>query len=124
MDNTAVSLRLYRKKGALPILGDVLRARSDILGLLAECAQSRADVVELDLCTRSAFVLLHPGVIRDVLVADNDAWLRQGNLETRAIAAFLGRGVLTTDGDAWLQYKRLNAPAFRRRRHASSSCAA
>lgn len=109
-----ISCSLNRRRGGLPLLGDLLRMRGDHLGLLAECAATGADIVEVDLASRSAFVLCNPSVAREVLIEDNDAFVRAGNLETASIRAFLGRGVLTSDGDAWLAYKRMNAPAFAR----------
>lgn len=109
-----IACSLNRRRGGLPLLGDLLRMRGDHLGLLAECAATGADIVEVDLASRSAFVLCNPSVAREVLIEDNDAFVRAGNLETASIRAFLGRGVLTSDGDAWLAYKRMNAPAFAR----------
>ena len=110
----ATTYRLHRRPGALPLLGDLLRARADHLGFLDECMGTGADIVEVDLATRAGFAVFHPDAVRQVLVDDNDLWLREGNLETRAIAAYFGRGVLTTDGPDWLACKRLNAPAFAR----------
>lgn len=106
--------QLFRKPGELPLLGDLLRGRRDHLALFDDCMRSGADIVEIDLCVRAGFVLLQPEAVRRALVADNDALVRRGNLETAAIGAFLGRGVLTTDGDTWLAHRRLNAPAFGR----------
>lgn len=103
-----------RKPGELPLLGDLLRGRRDHLALIESCVELDADIVEIDLCVRRGYVLLHPEAVRQALVTDNDALVRRNNLETSAIRSFLGRGVLTADGDTWLFHRRLNAPAFTR----------
>jgi cytochrome P450 len=108
------ALSFHRLRPSLPLLGDLLRMRARHLEVLDECRDTGADVVELHLGDRRGFVLLHPDAVRAMLVDDSDAFLREGNLETATIRAYLGRGVLTTDGPSWLAWKRMNAPAFAR----------
>lgn len=111
---SSASYTVCRKPAALPFFGDLLRGRENHVALFEDCMRLEADIVEVNLCTRSGFVLVHPEAVREALVLDNDWLVRRNNLETAAIEAFLGRGVLTTDGDTWLAFKRLNAPAFAR----------
>lgn len=106
--------RHLRKPGALPLVGDGLAALRDRLGLFEECVDTDADIVEMDFGVRTVFVPVNPDLVRELMAGDNDTLVREGNLETSAITAFLGEGVLTTDGEAWLAWKRLNAPAFSR----------
>lgn len=106
--------RLHRKPPALPLIGDLLHVRKNHAAFLARLARTGADIVDVDLADRRLFVIFDPEAVREVLVADTEKYVREGNLETAAIRAFLGTGMLTTDGEAWLKWKRLNAPAFTR----------
>lgn len=106
--------RLGTRRLGFGLLREVIRARQDHLAFLDDCARVDADIVQTTILTHRLFVILEPDAVREVMVADNDKFVRRGNLETAAISAYLGRGMLTTDGEAWLRWKRMNAPAFTR----------
>jgi cytochrome P450 len=84
---------------------------------MTEWARTYGDMVYLRLANVDAYLLSHPDLIEEVLVALNRNFIKPRLL--RDAGEVLGNGLLTSDGEFWLRQRRLMAPAFHRERIAS-----
>jgi cytochrome P450 len=94
----------------LPLLGNLLEANRDLLGMLANAARL-GDVVRVSLGQPLLF-LNHPDLVKHVL-EDNAHSYEKGELYAR-LKPLLGQGLLTSEGDFWRRQRRLAQPAFHR----------
>src|SRR5262245_58122514 len=62
---------------------------------------------------RDAVFVMHPALIRQVLVDDADAF-EKGAMARRALAPVLGDAILIAEGARWRWQRRAAAPLFRR----------
>lgn len=100
----------------LPLLGNLLDARRDRLGLHMRCVLG-ADITLLHLAWRRAWCIGTDPLAHQVLVDDADAFVKAPGLAALG-EPLLGRGLLTADGDAHRRQRKLMAPAFAPRRMA------
>ena len=84
--------------------------RSDVLGYLTTIFRDFGDSVFFRAGGRNFFVFNHPDTIRDVLVTQDDAFIKGPALQ-RAKET-LGDGLLTSEGDFHRRQRRLAQPAF------------
>ncbi|EGV19107.1 cytochrome P450 [Thiocapsa marina] len=84
--------------------------REDRLGFLAESARI-APIVGFRLGPRRVYLLSHPDLIRDMLVAKH-RHLTRDPLVRRILEKTLGVGLLTSEGEAWKRHRRMIAPAL------------
>ena len=61
---------------------------------------------------RDAIYVMHPALIRQVLVDDADSF-DKGEMARRALEPVLGDAILTSDGARWRWQRRAAAPVFR-----------
>ncbi len=99
----------------VPLLGNLLEANRDLLGMLAHAAQL-GDVVRVNLGQPLLF-LNRPDLVKHVL-EDNASNYEKGALYAR-LKPLLGQGLLTNEGDFWKRQRRLVEPAFHRQHLAS-----
>lgn len=97
--------------GHLPFL------RRDRLNFLTRCAREHGDVVGLRFGPRRVYLVSHPDLIEEVLVAQNQNFIKHFALRLNPL--LLGNGLLTSEGNFWLRQRRLVQPAFNRSRLAS-----
>lgn len=94
--------------------GHVRDYAQDPLGFVTFCAHKYGDVVGIRLGPRRAYLVTHPDLVEQVLVADNRHYVKDFTL--KLYRPILGNGLLMSDGDFWLRQRRLIQPAFLRHR--------
>ena len=97
------------------LLGNLPEFARDLLAFHEQCRDQYGDVVRLKLGTRTIYVLNHPDLIHEVLVAQHRNFVKH-SFFWRHVTAIFGTGLLTSEGDSWLRQRRLMAPAFHRER--------
>lgn len=97
------------------LLGNLPDFARDLLAFHEHCRDQYGDVVRLKLGPRTVYVLNHPDLIHEVLVANHRNFIKH-SFFWRHVTAIFGSGLLTNEGDSWLQQRRLMAPAFHRER--------
>ncbi len=90
--------------------GNLQEFRAGRLEFLCRCARDYGDVVALRFAHRHILLVSHPDLIEDVLVTQNQNFIKHFALRLNPL--LLGRGLLTSDGDFWLRQRRLVQPAF------------
>ena len=99
----------------LPLLGNLIPFRRDVLGLLLESRRRYGDVVRYRLGPMLIHVVSHPDYVRHVLVTNQHNYNKQTR-SSAMIRAISGDSLLVTSGDAWLRQRRLMQPLFQRQR--------
>jgi cytochrome P450 len=111
------TLRPPGPRGAF-LLGNLPEFARDVLGFHERCRDEYGDVVQLKIGPRTIYLVNHPELIHEVLVANHRNFIKH-SFFWRHVTAIFGHGLLTNEGDSWLQQRRLMAPAFHRERIAS-----
>jgi len=96
----------------LPLIGNLLSFRRDVLRLLLDTRERYGDVVRFRLGPAVFHLVAHPDLIRQVLQERAD----QYDKETRSsakIRSMTGHGLLTTSQELWRRQRRLIQPGFR-----------
>ena len=99
------------------LLGSLPEFRRDLLGFLTRCAHDYGDVVYFRLGPRAHIMLNDPKDIEQVLVTENQNFIK--NYILRLNHLLLGNGLVTSEGAFWLRQRRLIQPAFHRKQLAS-----
>lgn len=99
---------------SLPFIGNILDFRRDPAGFITHCARTYGDVVHMRIAGEHVYLLNHPELIREVLVAQNKSFKKSRALELAK--ELLGEGLLTSESDFHRRQRRLMAPAFQRQR--------
>lgn len=97
------------------LVGNLPEFARDLLAFHEHCRDTYGDIVRLKLGTRTVYVLNHPDLIHEVLVANHRNFIKH-SFFWRHVTAIFGSGLLTSEGDSWLRQRRLMAPAFHRER--------
>ena len=97
--------------------GHLNRFRTGRLDFFTETARAYGDVVKLRFGHRRIYLVSHPELIEQVLVAQNQNFSKHFALRLNPL--LLGKGLLTSEGDFWLRQLRLAQPAFGRNRIAA-----
>jgi len=92
----------------------------DPLGYFCRVAKDYGDLVTIPFLGQQFFLANHPDLIEEVLVKQNQAFIKDKMLREYAKPVF-GRGLLSSDGEFWLAQRRLAQPAFHRSRIAAYS---
>jgi cytochrome P450 len=98
----------------VPLVGDLLAFRADRLAFLTRLAEDRGDVAGFRIGPYRVWLLSHPDLVQDALVAHPERF-RKGPVLQRA-RLVLGDGLLTAEGDHHRRHRRLLQPAFHPRR--------
>lgn len=98
----------------LPLLGSIPAFRKQPAEFLLECARRYGDIVHYRLGLTDAFLIVHPDLIKDILVTHQHQFLKGYGLQWAK--SFLGEGLLTSEGDFHTRQRRLSQPAFHRQR--------
>ncbi len=91
-----------------------LAFRRDPLGFLQGLARAHGDIVFFRMGPQQVYLLSHPDLIKDVLVTQQDSFIK-GRALQRA-KRLLGEGLLTSEGTHHRRQRRLAQPAFHRQR--------
>src|SRR5262245_10784640 len=97
--------------------GHLNRFRAGRLDFFADTARTYGDVVKLRFGHRRVYLVSHPELIEEVVVAKNQNFIKHFALRLNPVV--LGKGLLTSEGDFWLRQRRLMQPAFTRSRIAA-----
>jgi len=77
---------------------------------LSQCVRTYGDVVALRFAQRRILLVSHPDLIEDVLVTQNQNFIKHFALRLNPL--LFGKGLLTSEGSFWLRQRRLVQPAF------------
>ena len=103
-------------KRKLPFAG-LLAYRRGPLPFLQNLAKEYGDISYFKLGPQEAYFLNHPDYIKDVLVSNNQNFMK--GLVLQRAKRLLGEGLLTSEADYHRRQRRLAQPAFHRQRIAS-----
>lgn len=103
--------RVPEAPGALPLLGHALRLVRDPLPWLRDCGRRRAPVLRLRLGRRPAYLVCHPHLVHDMLVARANEFDKGGPIIDRA-RELVGNGLATSPHAEHRAQRRLIQPAF------------
>jgi cytochrome P450 len=104
-----------------PIIGHLIPFRANPLVYLSKVARQYGDIVYLRVMKQDMYVLSHPEFVREVLVTNQNSFVKSRALERAKI--LLGEGLLTSEGQHHLRQRRLVQPAFHRERLAGYAAA-
>ena len=97
--------------------GHLDRFRTGRLDFFAETSRAYGDVVKVRFGHRRVYLVSHPDLIEEIVVAKNHNFIKHFALRLNPLV--LGKGLLTSEGDFWLRQRRLAQPAFTRNRIAA-----
>ncbi|MFY0566587.1 cytochrome P450 [Archangium lansingense] len=97
----------------LPGVGHLLYLARNPLGYMLQLSRTQGDLIRLSIRGRPVYVLNHPDLVEQVLVADSRKFRRAGN---DTMSEVLGQGLLTSDGELWRRQRRAIQPAFHHER--------
>ena len=106
--------RIPRGPIGLPLLGEALEARRDVLGWLLRMA-AYGPVVKYRFGPLNSYLVFHPDALKHVM-QDHVKNYTKAQLSYRMLRRVVGESLFTSDGETWLQQRRLAQPAFHRAR--------
>ncbi|MEQ8980900.1 MAG: cytochrome P450 [Deltaproteobacteria bacterium] len=101
----------------VPVLGALPAVRRDMLRTFVRAAKL-GDVVHLPFPGRQGYLIVHPDLIKHVLV-DNHKNYGKGTRGYRMLRLALGEGLVTSEGEFWRRQRRIAQPAFHHQRIAA-----
>ncbi|MCA9930091.1 MAG: cytochrome P450 [Anaerolineales bacterium] len=101
-------------KGNL-LLGNIAQFSEDEPAFLLQNVKQHGDLVYFRLAHIHAYLLGHPDLIHEVLIAQSSKFAK-APLDKQILGKFLGNGLLTSDGAFHKRQRRLAQPAFHSKR--------
>ena len=89
---------------ARPLVGNLHEFSRDPFGFLARCARDYGDIAHYKLAWNHIVFLNHPDYIREVLVVQNDNFIKERTVQRTKM--LLGEGIITSEGE---QHRRRRA---------------
>ena len=111
METHLVLTQSQNKTSTFGFMWNMLR---NPLHALTELAREQGDIAHVKLRKRDLFLLNHPEFIEQVLVKQQDKFIKGPSLQRARI--LLGEGLLTSEGEEHLAQRRTLQPAFHRQR--------
>lgn len=96
-------------------LSIAFRSLREPLAFLQEMAQCYGDIVHILVGPLHTYVINHPNLIREILVAKGKSFLKWER-QKRVFRKIDGNGLINSEGDFWLRQRRLIQKAFQHRR--------
>src|SRR5215510_128573 len=103
-------------KRMVPFSG-LITYRRGPLPYFQNLAKNYGDISYFKIGPQEAYFLNHPDLIKDLLVTNNQNFMK--GLVLQRAKRLLGEGLLTSEGDFHRRQRRLSQPAFHRQRIAS-----
>lgn len=100
------------------LLGSLKPFAVDLLNFLMTSRQDYGDFVHFKLATVDSYLVSRPHLIRQVLVTDQDKFIKNRSFWKHFTTLF-GRGLLTNEHQSWRIHRKLSAPAFQPKRIAN-----
>jgi len=97
----------------IPVLGSAIPFFKNILGFLKDTADKYGDIAFFRLGGRKIYMLSHPDHIQDVLINNNQNFLKSRALQRAKL--IVGEGLLTSEKETHLKNRRLIQPIFHNR---------
>ncbi|WP_406002736.1 cytochrome P450 [Streptomyces sp. NBC_00829] len=113
MPQAAELTEIPRARGGLPLLGHVLKLKSDPLGFLRSLRET-GDLVRVDIGTMPIYVATSASAVNEVMVTQG-RFLEKGRLFDR-VRPLVGNGLATAGGETHRRHRRLIQPMFHRER--------
>lgn len=88
----------------------ILATQRDRLGTFTKWAATGADIIHVKMGPRDLYLLTHPDLARDLLVTQNDAFIKGPAL--RRAGFLLGEGLLNSEGTRHRRRRKLVLPTF------------
>ncbi|GAB4111359.1 MAG: cytochrome P450 [Roseiflexaceae bacterium] len=98
----------------LPVIGNILDAQRDVLGMFLEAHRTYGDVARLDMLGTRMYLVSHPDYVKHILQDHNRNYPKSSLYQK--LTPMLGNGLVTSEGEFWLRQRRLAQPAFHRQR--------
>ncbi len=101
----------------LPVIGSLLEFRGSPFQTMLDWQRQYGDVVRYRLGPRLFYMISHPALAEDVLIAGQDRFIKMYESDNPAgLALVLGQGLVTSRGALWQRQRRLMQPLFQRSR--------
>jgi cytochrome P450 len=102
----------------LPLVGNTLALSRDVLGFYERLHGEYGDVARYEVAGDEGYMVAHPDLVEQVLVTDDDAFVK-GDLLQDTLSGALGEGMLLAEGEDWRAQRTTAQPAFYRDRVAA-----
>ncbi|MDH5230468.1 MAG: cytochrome P450 [Gammaproteobacteria bacterium] len=96
-------------------LGHLPQVKQDFYAFMTQCFEQYGDIVHIKLGMKDLILLSHPSLIEDILVKQQDVFIKAYEPDNpRGLALLLGQGLLTSRGGFWKKQRRTIQPMFHR----------
>ncbi|MFC3151529.1 cytochrome P450 [Litoribrevibacter euphylliae] len=112
-----MSTNLPGPKGSF-LLGSLKPFAVDLLNFLTTTRREYGDFVHFKLATVDSYLVSRPHLIRQVLVTDQDKFIKNQNF-WKHFKSLFGLGLITNEHQSWRVHRKLSAPAFQPKRIAN-----
>jgi cytochrome P450 len=99
----------------LPLLGNLIPFRRNVLQLLLDSRRQFGDIVRFRLGPFVIHLVAHPEHIKYVLLTNQHNY-NKDTRSTAKIRGVTGEGLLTSNGDVWRRQRRMSQPVFQAQR--------
>ncbi len=116
MKNSSKNSRGYNRVPNRVLLSRLPRVLKDPLSVFNQNLREYGDPYCADLSHKKMGILTtRPEIIRHILQKNHRNY-EKSDMQTKQLAAFLGRGLLTLEGKEWLKQRRLIQPGFHKQK--------